>query len=713
MAPFSFFSLGKQGGVVALRAALLIASYLAAGRVGLLLAPEELMISLIWLPAGIATAALYRWGYRYTPFVFIAAALLQEFSFRVKWPLAGIIVTGQTLGPLAAAWLLRLNGFHASFDRRRDIFIFCFFSAVGLLIPCTTGTTLLCLIGEAPWDGYGLAWLHWWLGDWMGVLTVGPLLISISAASWKEIAERRLECVAWLGLSVFLIGMIFFFPGRPGITMLPLIFVPLVLTVWAAMRLGITGTSLGVLLLAVFAAYGTAVGRGPFYQPELHAGILFLWAYLIAATTFNLMVTGIEIGRSLVEERLVASANELKELNTALSQAAEQAEELNARAEASNRAKSLFLANVSHEIRTPLNGILSLGSFLAEGPLTRDQQQHVANLRDCGESLLRFINDILDFSRMEAGKLKIENVAFNLGKVLEQSTQWLTVEAGRKGVELCCEVAPGIPALLRGDPGRLRQILVNLVHNAVKFTSQGRIIVRVEMDGQEGECVRLRFTVRDTGSGIASQWIDRLFAPYERFDAYPYSGSGLGLAISRELTELMGGAIGVKEEPGEGATFWFTVTLAVAEMKETSPASETPAPDASDGATAPVCLLLVEDNRVNQVIGRILLRKQGYEATVVSNGIEALEALRSESYALILMDCQMPEMDGFETSRFIRSGENVFCPRDIPIIAMTAGVHPDTQQRCLEAGMNDCLTKPIRETELAAALERWLPPSSV
>ncbi len=705
MAPLLFSSLGKRWGVVLLRALLLVLSYLAAGRVGLLLAPKELVISLIWLPTGIATAALFRWGYRYVPVVFIAAALLQEFSFKVEWPLGGVIVAGQTLGPLAAVWLLRATGFHAAFDRRRDIFLFCFLSGVGLFIPCTMGTTLLCLVGHAPWEGYGLAWLHWWLGDWMGVLTAGPLLISISAASWKKVAERHLEFLIWLTLCVLLIGMIFFFPGHPGVTMLPLIFVPLVLTVWAAMRLGVTGTSLGVLLLSVFAAYGTASGHGPFFQPALHAGILFLWSYLIAATTFNLMVTGIEIGRSLAEQRLVASANDLKELNVALSQAAEQAEELNAKAEASSRAKSLFLANMSHEIRTPLNGILSLSHFLSEAPLSSEQQQHVANIRDCGESLLRFIDDILDFSRMEAGKLRIEKVAFNLGKVLEQSTQWLAVEAGKKGVALCCEIAPGVPALLCGDPGRLRQILVNLVHNAVKFTSQGSIIVRVEVDDLQEESARLRFTVRDTGSGIPSQWIERLFTPYEQFDAYPYSGSGLGLAISRELTELMGGAIGVKDEPGEGATFWFTVTLTLPEMKE-PPIAEAPVAAPRHPSAH---LLLVEDNRVNQVIGRILLRKQGYEITVVSNGIEALEALRSESYALILMDCQMPEMDGFETSRFIRSEENSFCPRDIPIIAMTAGIHYDTRQRCLEAGMNDYLTKPIRETELAAALERWLP----
>ncbi len=703
--------------LLALRVLLLGFAYWGAARIGLLLAPKELAISLIWLPAGIATAALYRWGVRYWPVVFLAAAILQESSFNLDWPLAGALVVGQVLGPVVAAALLNRCGFLREFERRRDITLFCAVTALGTLLTALIGVTTLCLAGTAPWSGFFTAGLHWWLGDWMGVLIAGPLLVSLSGRSWQRISGRSMEFLAWFTVSLVIMGTIFFLPARPGVGMLPFIFVPLVLTVWASMRLGVTGASFGVFALALLAAYGTAQGNGPFIQPILHEGVRLLWAYLIVATTFNLMVTGIERSRAVAELDLIASQHHLEELNVALESAAARAELLASQADVAYRAKSAFLANVSHEIRTPLNGVLTMSQLLTEEPLTADQRRYVGTIRECGKSLLRFIDDILDFSRMEAGKLKIGKESFELIKVLEASTRWLEIEAGRKGVALGFEIDPNVPEVVIGDPGRVRQILVNLVHNAVKFTSEGRVAVRVIRERESASAVTLRFEVADTGVGIAREWLGKLFEPYAQVEnnpAFPFGGMGLGLSIARQLTELMGGEIGANSIEHGGSTFWFVLTFG----RQSTPAEKgTPVvktqaaiPDPAAPSGGRGRLLLVEDNRINLEIGELILIKHGFCVERAVNGMEALEKLARGRFDLVLMDCSMPEMDGFEATRKIRDGDGP--SREVPVIAMTADILFDAKARCLAAGMNDYISKPLRETEMVAVLERWIKPAS-
>lgn len=381
------------------------------------------------------------------------------------------------------------------------------------------------------------------------------------------------------------------------------------------------------------------------------------------------------------------------------------------RAEKASRAQSQFLANMSHEIRTPLNGIIGMTEMVLDSSLTESQRKFVQIIQESSAGLLHIINDILDFSKVDAGKLDLEFIPFNLRDLVETQLEIVSGRLDQKNLTISYSMDSQVPTWLRGDPGRIAQVLLNLVGNAIKFTSVGSISISVLLEQIHENNVDLKFIVKDTGIGVSAETAQRLFRPFTQADdstARKYGGTGLGLSISKKLTELMGGTIGVESLEGDGSSFWFTCHL----EKFEKPSLPDPLISPSVGSLASTQkkghILVVEDNPVNQTLVLAQLKKLGYTTYSVSNGKDALEAIAKGAYDLILMDCQMPEMDGFETTLLIRRSE-VNKGIHTPIIALTANAMRDDKLRCLEVGMDEFLTKPIKLDDLAKAITRWNP----
>jgi len=396
-------------------------------------------------------------------------------------------------------------------------------------------------------------------------------------------------------------------------------------------------------------------------------------------------------------------ADEIKliTLNSELEKSAQEAKQ-------ASETKSFFLANMSHEIRTPINGVIGMTNIVLDTSLSPQQREYIEIIRTSADSLLALINDILDLSKIEAGKMELEEIDFEVSSLVYDITKTLRLTALQKGLDLKTDIPASLVENVVGDPGRIRQILINLISNAIKFTNAGEIKVSASVILNDAKKIGIRFEVHDSGIGISEKTLKKLFQPFTQADSTmsrKFGGTGLGLSICQRLVDMMHGKIGVTSTEHKGSVFWFEITLNKSQNINAHAIHHFEQELTSHKIGR---ILVVEDNFVNQKVARTMLEKIGHRVDTVGNGLEALVALEQFPYDIVLMDCQMPEMDGFEATEIIRSGKREKIPATIPIIAMTANALSGDKERCMAAGMDDYISKPVNINSLNQTLQKWL-----
>lgn len=418
--------------------------------------------------------------------------------------------------------------------------------------------------------------------------------------------------------------------------------------------------------------------------------------------------TGAEMLEYVLE--VESSRQDLQRYANELNRLVDESARATRQAEVATRHKSDFLAMMSHEIRTPLNGIIGMTSVLLDRNLEAAERDCVETIRSSGEALLGIIDDILDFSKIEAGCLELDCAEFDLRKAIQEAIKIVQPAAVRKSLRLVTSIDPALPVTVRGDIVRLRQILLNLLSNAIKFTPRGKVELSVQLQPSSSDRHRLLFAVIDEGIGMTPEQQTRLFQPFMQAEASTtreFGGTGLGLAICKRLVEMMSGTICVQSRLGQGSAFCFTVNVWRSDSIPRVNTGGAGRLETAHSSARHVRILLVEDNHINQKVALAMLKKIGFEADIATNGIEALDVLNDRDYDLVLMDCRLPEMDGFETTRRLRA-RGGHCAH-LPVVAMTANAFAEDREACLAAGMNDYLSKPVREHDLRAKLDQWLP----
>ena len=582
--------------------------------------------------------------------------------------------------------------------RSADLTALVLASLGGSLAAASVGPVGLWLTGSgdlAPLAG------AWTLRNAVGTFVFGALALRLAdPALPRAVRDRREVGELLVAASVIATAYAAVFGATAH---LPLAFVLMPLSMWVGVRFTTTVSTAFSLLVGVLVVAATLLGRGPFGGAAPSQRVLLAQAFVAVAALVSLV--------------LALHRDERDELIRRLERSTAEAEQLAAERDRASRASAAFLATMSHEIRTPLNGVLGLTELLVRSDLTDEQAAWARSAARSGRALLTIVNDVLDLSKVEAGAVQLEHVPFDVLTVLEDAVLPVRFAAEDAGLALVVAPAAGFAAERCGDPTRLRQVITNLAANAVKFTEVGSVTITV---GGTDAAVQVRVT--DTGIGMTQEQLDRLFVPFTQADASTtrrFGGTGLGLAIARGLSQQMGGTITVASAPGLGSTFQLDLPLPVVEVV---PAHAVPLPrsggaalEAGPPGAAPLRLLVAEDNEVNQLVAQAVLEREGAVVTIVGDGAAAVDAALSADFDAVLMDCQMPVMDGLEATRWIRmveSGTLELSPRSealhrrLPIVAMTASATLSDRAACLAVGMDDVLPKPWTAQQLTDVLDR-------
>lgn len=706
----------------------------------------------VWPPDGFASAAVLVFGYQILPGVLIGSFFANIWAFfdADSWYIAiasilqvlGIAI-GTSIGSAVGSYLLKLTTKGRNpFKKLNYVYKFLFLTCVAApMINATVGVICLSLGGKVTWSNFDINWLTWWISNVAGICIFTPAILSFYEFYLRNIRRLKRDkkifdnnklkskislwrCIEATSLITIVIALSFasFYQEYN----LEYMLIPCL--VWAVLRFGQLGATSLIVIIAMLAIIGTIQGMGIFASKGQYSLVLLqLFIMVIVITTLSLIAIIAEKQQAIAnlqqsQIRLVNKSRQLEDSKSSLHETALVLEKQNIAlieakkfAEDANRTKTEFLSNMSHELRTPLNAILGLTQLLQESNnIDNQDKSDIQTIYQSGKYLLNLIDDILDISKIESGRMDLYLQDINLSRLLKELVDIIQVKAHQKNIIFSWQFSKNLPPVVYTDSKRLRQILLNLLSNAVKFTNKGNVVFRVdflEKTETNTHSVLIKFEVEDSGIGIDNDKLVSIFLPFEQVgdNKFKNEGTGLGLAISQKIAEIMGGQITVSSQKGVGSIFQFVVDLQIPDFKipstqTMSMVSNQSVFDQNLAENLPLKILIAEDNIVNQKVACKILHRLGYKADIAINGVKVLEALNQQPYDVILMDVQMPEMDGIEATKWIVKDKNLH--QRPYIIAMTANVMDGDREMCLDAGMDDYISKPVNVNLLVEALMR-------
>lgn len=691
---------------------LVAAAYVAGAQIGFFLAFLHSQVSPVWPPEGISLALVLLRGNRVAPGVLIGA-FCANFLNNPHAPTAILIACGNTTSVLLAAYFVRkFTQGSNPFTRVRNVIFFLTIGTMpGAAVSAALGVTSLYAFGFVPADAYWRVLLTWWTGEMQGLVIVAPFVFTwakLPVIRWS--VNRDVEALLLVASLVSFAYIVF----QAGFD---LTYLPIPIIIWAIFRFKMHGAVTAIIMISFTSIYFTIRQQGPFAvmkgnQLSINDSLLLLELYISVFTVMTMILAAVVQEREnfLITQQSYAAEKEaadrrlleaqegaLQSIQRANNTLEDRVQERTLELKQAVAAKGEFLAMMSHEIRTPLNGVIGATQLLRTTELDSEQDKYVVTLSDTAKTLAGLVNGILDYSKLEAGRLELEQTPFSLEDILAELKALFAHTAVAKKIDFIIE-ADNLPPAVVGDPLRLKQVLINLCGNAIKFTARGAVTLRAVY--KEGAC---EFSVRDTGIGMSKDEQERLFSPFQQGRAETarrFGGTGLGLNISARLAVLMGTEITVDSEEGAGSVFRMRVPLPVTEPEKLK--TEKPQ-EFNDGFAArhPLRLLLVDDAEVNRIVTASMLEKLGYSPDIAEDGFQALQAIAAKTYDLVLLDVQMPGMDGTEVARELREK----MPNRPRLVALTANALPGDQEIYLKI-MDDFLAKPISFATLTAVLER-------